>query len=266
MSLSLFYPGIHPRYLSYPAREGGMGNGWGGGVFPVEKPRAGKRLRKKKRSMFERSEFCVSRKRADRRGKRLFTGASFLPHFFRRGKKWGIANRKKRLTGSEYRDIIAIEIHLHISGAELPLTTAVEKFRAYLKRKGLKFTPEREAILETLLSLHGHFGVEELHEILRGRGEKISRATIYRTLPLLVESRLIQETLRCTGDTKYERIYGHEHHDHLVCIGCGKIIEFFDERIENLQEEVCRRYEFEPVEHRLGIRGYCRECREKRKG
>jgi len=82
MSLSLFYPGIHPRHLSYPAREGGMGNGWGGGVFPVEKSRAGKRLRKKKRSMFERSElkrFPLTRRPA--RKTAFHRGVLFAPLF-----------------------------------------------------------------------------------------------------------------------------------------------------------------------------------------
>ena len=101
------------------------------------------------------------------------------------------------------------------------MITADKKFRAYLKNKGLKFTPEREEILETVFSIHKHFDVEELYDILRGRSKNISRATIYRTLPLLIESHLIQETLHCTGNTKYEHVYGHEHHDHLVCIKCG---------------------------------------------
>jgi len=144
------------------------------------------------------------------------------------------------------------------------LITAEEKIRYYLKEKGLKFTPEREAILETVFSLHRHFDVEELYDILRVNSKNISRATIYRTIPLLIESHLIQETMHCTGNTKYEHVYGHEHHDHIICIKCGSIIEFCDDRIENLQEEICKKFKFKAVEHRLGIKGYCIECQKKK--
>ena len=144
------------------------------------------------------------------------------------------------------------------------MITVEKKFRAYLKDKGLKFTPEREEILETVFSLHKHFDVDELYDILRARGKNISRATIYRTIPLLIESHLIQETLHCTGNTKYEHVYGHEHHDHLVCIKCGNIIEFCDDRVEKLQEEICSKYKFKAVEYRLGIKGYCEKCQKKK--
>lgn len=134
------------------------------------------------------------------------------------------------------------------------------KFRDYLESKGLKSTPERIAILEAVFSLHEHFDVDQLYERLRRRGVHLSRATIYRALPLLVESDLVRETFRCQDRASYEYIFGHEHHDHMLCIKCGKIIEFKEERIEQLQDEVCERYGFKPVEHRLGIKGYCKEC------
>jgi len=139
-----------------------------------------------------------------------------------------------------------------------------EEFCAYLKKKGLKFTPERRAILEEIFSTHKHFDIEELFERLRKRGEKLSRATIYRTLPLLVKSDLIRETLRCQETVSYEHTFGHPHHDHLLCIGCGKVIEFKEEKIEKLQKAVCKRYNFTSVEHKLGIRGYCKECKVKK--
>jgi len=134
------------------------------------------------------------------------------------------------------------------------------KFRDYLESKGLKFTPERRAILEEVFSLHKHFDADQLYESLRKRDEHLSRATIYRTLPLLVESNLIREVFHCQDKISYEHIFGHEHHDHIICIKCGKIVEFKDDRIERLQEEICKRYGFRPVEHRLGIKGYCKEC------
>lgn len=135
-----------------------------------------------------------------------------------------------------------------------------EIFRAHLKKRGLKFTPERKMVLVGVFSLHKHFDVDQLYESLRNNGEYLSRATIYRTLPLLVESGLIKEAMRCQGRTTYEHVLGHNHHDHLVCISCGKIIEFEEEKIEKLQDAICKRYGFKPVEHRLGISGYCKKC------
>ncbi|OIO72116.1 MAG: transcriptional repressor [Elusimicrobia bacterium CG1_02_37_114] len=141
------------------------------------------------------------------------------------------------------------------------MTTTKEIFREYLKRKGLKITPERNAVLETIFSFHKHFNVDELYDLLRKQNKSISHASIYRTLPLLIESGLVSESLRCQGRVSYEHIFGHDHHDHLICIKCGRIIEFKDNRIEKLQKEVCKKYKFEPSEHKLGIRGYCNKCR-----
>jgi Fur family ferric uptake transcriptional regulator len=144
------------------------------------------------------------------------------------------------------------------------MNKAEKKFREHLKREGLKSTPERMVILREVLSAKKHFNADELYESIHRYNEKVSRATVYRTIPLLVECGIIIETLRCQGRVSYERIFGSEHHDHMVCLGCGKIIEFKDDRLEELQTQICERYEFKQVEHRLGIRGYCKECVVKR--
>jgi len=133
-------------------------------------------------------------------------------------------------------------------------------FKNYLKQRGLKFTPERRFILEGISSLFGHFDVEKLYDRLRQGEERISLATIYRTIPHLIGSGLIKEVMRCKDRPQYERAFGYPHHDHLICIKCGKIIEFKEDGIESLQNKVCRRFAFKPIEHRLGIRGYCRSC------
>ena len=110
----------------------------------------------------------------------------------------------------------------------------------------------------------GHFDADELHDLLKSKGETLSAATIYRTLPLFVQSGIIKETLRARGRARYEHVWGHEHHDHLECVSCGRIIEFKDDELERLQDKVCRTHGFRAVEHRLGIRGYCAACRAKR--
>ncbi|RKY29980.1 MAG: transcriptional repressor [Candidatus Omnitrophota bacterium] len=143
------------------------------------------------------------------------------------------------------------------------MITEEDRFRDHLKKKGLKFTSERKLILKEVFSSHKHFDVEELFGRLRKKDRAISRATIYRTLPLLIESGLIREALRCRDRFYYEHVFGHPHHDHLLCIGCGKVIEFRDERLEKLQNEVCKKYGFELIEHRLGIKGYCKKCQKK---
>jgi len=140
-----------------------------------------------------------------------------------------------------------------------------DKFKNYLAKKGLKFTPERETILEEVFTFHNHFDIDQLYEKIHRRDRALSRATIYRTIPHLVNCGLIREVLRCQNRTQYEHIFGHEHHDHLVCVKCGNVIEFNEKRIEKLQDEICKKYDFTPVEHRLGIRGYCKRCQRRNK-
>lgn len=142
-------------------------------------------------------------------------------------------------------------------------TDYTENFYNYLKSKKLKWTPERKVLLETVFSIHKHFDVDELYEILRKGNKNISRATIYRSIPLLIESGLVQETFREENRIFYEHTYGHEHHDHMLCIKCKKIIEFTDEKLEKLQNEICKKHEFQIADHRLSIKGYCKKCSQK---
>jgi len=132
--------------------------------------------------------------------------------------------------------------------------------KEYLAKKGLRLTSEREQILEEVFSRHDHFDAEDLFQAFHERGADISRATIYRTMPLLVESGLVQEAMRCGERVQYEHIYGHKSHGHLVCVKCGKIMEFESNELENIKEKVCKEYGFKPTEFRFGIKGYCRNC------
>jgi len=145
------------------------------------------------------------------------------------------------------------------------LITIEQKFEEFLKSKEFKYTSERKLVLKAISSFHKHFDVEEIFEKLRKQSDDVSRATIYRTIPLLLQSDLLSETVHCQDKNKirYENIFNKKHHDHLVCIKCGKTIEFFDEGIEKLQEEVCKQHNFVPIEHRLGIKGYCEDCYKK---
>lgn len=135
-----------------------------------------------------------------------------------------------------------------------------DKFKEYVSSKGLKFTPERNDILKEAFASHRHFNAETLYEKLRMKSKNISLATIYRTLPLLLESGLIKETLRSEEKINYEHAYGHGHHDHMLCLGCGKVIEFTDDRIEQLQKSICKKYNFKAEDRKLSVKGYCPKC------
>ncbi|RMF92623.1 MAG: transcriptional repressor [Candidatus Schekmanbacteria bacterium] len=141
----------------------------------------------------------------------------------------------------------------------------LETFKEYLKSNNLKYTAERETIVQVIFETHDHFDADQLEAILREKNSKISRATIYRTLDLLIKSKLITQHQAGFGRKIYEHILGHRHHDHLVCLSCNSFIEFDDERIENLQNEVCRKKDFLAEHHSLKIFGYCKKCREKKK-
>jgi Fur family transcriptional regulator, ferric uptake regulator len=137
-------------------------------------------------------------------------------------------------------------------------------FRNFLGEKKLKLTKERIAVLKEVFSFHGHFEPEQLYFRIKNSGLKASRASVYRTLNLLVESGLVDKVTRKGKGNIYEHTYGHGHHDHMICDGCGKIMEFYSERLENLQEEICRKSGFTGSSHMLEIRGSCEKC-EKRK-
>src|SRR5580765_2911695 len=133
-------------------------------------------------------------------------------------------------------------------------------FRKYLEKRGLKLTAERHAVFDELFARHEHFEADELLVRLRAKHKKISRATIYRTLELLVDSGIVGRVRIGESGYRYERLRAGQHHDHLICNECGRVIEFFEPRIESLQDDVCERYGFLPLSHGRQMRGICRKC------
>ncbi|HXX58456.1 MAG TPA: Fur family transcriptional regulator [Thermodesulfovibrionales bacterium] len=134
-------------------------------------------------------------------------------------------------------------------------------FREYLSKKGLRFTKERERILKEIFAFHGHFDPEELLLNIRNKKRKVSKASIYRTLPLLVESGLIEQVEKIGKHAHYEHTFGHGHHDHCICVNCGAVIEVFSPKLEAIQEELCKEAGFSGIKHTLEIKGYCGDCR-----
>ena len=147
------------------------------------------------------------------------------------------------------------------NGNECSMKSEMEIFREFIRRRNLRNTPEREQVIRVVFSTHDHFDVDELYLRLRRQKGKISKATVYRTIPLLLECGLIQEAYYEDGRMHYEHIYGHEHHCHLRCLDCGKIVEFIDKTISGLEEKLEDRHGFVVTGRKLEVYGYCPKCR-----
>jgi Fur family ferric uptake transcriptional regulator len=135
-------------------------------------------------------------------------------------------------------------------------------FNSFALSKGLRSTRQRDVILDIFLSTHQHVSVEELYLKIKASNTGTGYATVYRTLKLFVEAGLAREILLHDGQTRYEHVSAGEHHDHLVCTGCNSIIEFEDETIEKLQNEIAARHGFQIKNHKMEIYGLCATCRQ----
>jgi len=139
----------------------------------------------------------------------------------------------------------------------------IRLFARYLREQGLPVTHQREAVAEAVFDSHGHLSVDDLERELRDRSEHIGKATIYRTLDLLVRSRLVEEHDFGEGFKRYEhRLSRQPVHEHLVCLECGKVIEFQSPEMEKMERRVRAELGFVPSRHRLEIYGLCSECRQ----
>jgi Fur family ferric uptake transcriptional regulator len=146
-----------------------------------------------------------------------------------------------------------------------------ERFERFLRTRDLRLTRQRAAILRAIYATHRHLTADQLYELLRDAKEtgklRISRATVYRTLSLLAEGGFVQalDLGRETG-TLYEHTLGHKHHDHMICLDCGRIYEFSDDRLEQAQDAAVRREGFHATSHRLNVFGSCARCAQKAAG
>jgi Fur family ferric uptake transcriptional regulator len=137
----------------------------------------------------------------------------------------------------------------------------MEKWKKYKDDKGFKNSPKRMDVIFYFLRKDKHWSVEELYEEMKKKGFKVSYSTIYRTLRRLVESGLANQIELGDGFLRFEPSHRGEHHDHLICISCGKIIEFYDEELEKLQENIGKKHNFTIKSHKLDIFGICDDCR-----
>ena len=134
------------------------------------------------------------------------------------------------------------------------------RLRDHVVRNKLKSSTRRELILETLATIGRHVTAEELLRDVRVRDPRIGAATVYRTLRVFQDSGIVAERRFEGGATRFE-VVGEEHHDHLICLSCGTIVEFEDDVIELEQKRVALVYGFELLMHRHELYGICPSCR-----
>lgn len=139
----------------------------------------------------------------------------------------------------------------------------LEEFKQLLKKNGLKFTIQREVILNTLYESDEHLTPESLHKLIQETAPELKTgiATIYRTLSLLEDSNLVTSLSFGAQGKKYE-LGAKDHHDHMICTECGDITEFVDESIEKRQHEIAESLNFKMSDHSMQIYGICKNCQE----
>jgi len=138
------------------------------------------------------------------------------------------------------------------------LSDVRQRFEAFLKERGQRRTPERIAVLDALYATHDHVDADTLFARLKADGVRVSRATVYNTLDLLIECDLVVRHQFGKQQAKFERAFAYWQHDHLICEDCGEILEFCDPRLQQIQETVAEIYGFEVARHALTVYGHCR--------
>ena len=137
----------------------------------------------------------------------------------------------------------------------------LSQFKTILRQDKLKFTPQRVAVLEEVIQGDSHRECEDIYLALKQNGKHISRATVYRTMDILVRSNIARKMELGDGRVRYESKMGSPHHDHMICTSCGKIIEFVNQNIEDLQNQIAKRHHFKIQRHIHQLFGICKKCR-----
>ena len=146
------------------------------------------------------------------------------------------------------------------------LGTILKQFQEYLATRGLKLTRQREEILRCLMAAQSHLSLEDVYALTRKKDPAIGRATAFRTLRLLQECGLVSEVGSADGRARFELKADRPHHDHMICVECGRIEEFESPMMERFQDEAIKRHGFVALWHRHEIFGRCTGCIKQRDG
>jgi len=142
----------------------------------------------------------------------------------------------------------------------LNIQREMEAYRTAIAQRGLSWTRQRQQLGELVFSSHGHFTIDDLTDLARKARIRVGRVTVYRTLNLMVDAGLVEERPFERGRMRYEHTIGHSHHDHMVCVDCGKVIEFESPSVEREQKKAAARARFTILHHSHTLFGRCWDC------
>jgi Fur family ferric uptake transcriptional regulator len=165
----------------------------------------------------------------------------------------------KFILTNRLHEAIHIENGFQLQGISMADVTQV--FLDFLKEKNQHYTTQRALIVDEFVRAKTHLSVEELYLIVKQKEPTIGQVTVFRTLKLLEEAGIANPVNFGDKTVRYELSFETGHHDHLVCIKCGKVIEVLDPKLEQRKEKICKDFDFTPLNHRLEIFGICKACR-----
>ena len=140
------------------------------------------------------------------------------------------------------------------------MSKGLKRLKKILHNEGLRFTSQREAVWNEIINNHDHREADEIYMAIKQKGVSVSRATVYRTIDVLLKNNLVRKLDLGVGPSKFEHKINARHHAHIICIQCGRIEEFMVDKIENLQDEVAEEYGFKLVRHIHQLFGLCENC------